>query len=132
MGQKRTIQGTVISDKMDKTVVVQVRRRRKHNLYRKVITVTSNYKAHDDANDCRIGDEVRIIEARPMSKEKRWRVIEVLSRGDVAEIDPETIGREIEETTQIAAKREEEEAAAIAEGAAAAGETTSDDEETRE
>lgn len=132
MGQKRTIQGTVISDKMDKTVVVQVRRRRKHNLYRKVITVTSNYKAHDDANDCRIGDEVRIIEARPMSKEKRWRVIEVLSRGDVAEIDPETIGREIEETTQIAAKREEEEAAAIAEGAAAAGEATSDDEETRE
>lgn len=108
MGDKRVIQGIVISDKMDKTVVVQVRRRKKHRLYHKVMTFTSHYKAHDENNNCRLGDEVRIIESRPISKEKRWRVIEVLSKGDVAEIAPETIGRELETATQVAPKREGE------------------------
>jgi small subunit ribosomal protein S17 len=124
MGQKRVMQGTVVSDKMDKTVVVSVARRKKHKLYRKVISVTSHYKAHDETNRCRIGDEVRIIEARPMSRTKRWRVFEVLTKGDVAEIQPDTIGRELEEQTQIATKREEaeQEAAAIAEEEAEAAE----------
>ena len=99
---KRVIQGTVVSDKMDKTVVVSVERRTKHPLYHKVVSVTKRYKAHDEANACRLGDLVNIIETAPLSKEKRWRVIEVLSRGDVADIAPETIGRDIEATAGAA------------------------------
>jgi small subunit ribosomal protein S17 len=106
MGQQRVIQGTVVSDKMDKTVVVTVERRKKHRLYHKVVSTTSRYKAHDEGNSCRLGDIVRIAESRPISHDKRWRVIEVLVRGDVAEIAPETIGRELEEQTQIAPKAE--------------------------
>jgi small subunit ribosomal protein S17 len=115
MGQQKTLQGTVASNKMDKTVVVVVERRKKHRLYHKVMTLTTRYKAHDDANACAIGDLVRIEECRPMSKEKRWRVIEVLTRGDVAEISPETIGRETEQTVQVAPKAEAEAEAAAEE-----------------
>jgi small subunit ribosomal protein S17 len=100
------IQGTVVSDRMEKTVVVSVERRTKHGLYHKVMTVTSRYKAHDETNACRLGDVVNIIESRPYSRGKRWRVLEVVTRGDVAEIAPETIGREIERTTQVASKSE--------------------------
>ena len=99
---KRVIQGTVVSDRMDKTVVVSVERRTKHPLYHKVVGVTKRYKAHDETNACRLGDLVNIIETAPISKEKRWRVIEVLSRGDVADIAPETIGRDIEATAGAA------------------------------
>lgn len=109
MGSQKILQGTVASNKMDKTVVVVVERRKKHRLYHKVMTLTTRYKAHDDANACNIGDLVRIEECRPLSKEKRWRVIEVLTRGDVAEIAPETIGREMEETVQVAPKAEQQE-----------------------
>ncbi|WP_322819212.1 30S ribosomal protein S17 [Tepidiforma sp.] len=106
MGSKRILQGTVVSDKMDKTVVVAVERRKTHRLYHKVVTVTGRYKAHDENNQCRLGDIVRIEECRPLSREKRWRVIQIVARGDVAEIAPETIGRDIETTTQIAPKAE--------------------------
>jgi small subunit ribosomal protein S17 len=106
MGQQRVIQGVVVSDKMDKTVVVSVERRKKHRLYHKVMSLTQRYKAHDEANGCKLGDVVRIQECRPMSKEKRWRVIEVLTRGDVADIQPAAIGREIEVTAQVAPKSE--------------------------
>ena len=108
MGQVKVLQGTVSSNKMDKTVVVVVERRKKHRLYHKVMTLTTRYKAHDDANSCAIGDLVRIEECRPMSKEKRWRVIEILTKGDVAEIAPESIGREMEQTVQLAPKAEAE------------------------
>lgn len=106
MGTQRVIQGTVVSDKMQKTIVVSVERKKKHRLYHKVVTVTDRYKAHDEDNSCKLGDIVRIEEARPMSKDKRWRVIEVLTRGDVADVAPETIGRDIEATTQVAPKSE--------------------------
>jgi small subunit ribosomal protein S17 len=106
MGQQRVIQGTVVSNKMDKTIVVSVERRKKHRLYHKVMTVTSRYKAHDEANACRLGDLVNIIECRPLSKEKRWRVLDILTRGDVAEIAPESIGTDIERTAQVAPKAE--------------------------
>lgn len=106
MGSKRILQGTVVSDKMDKTVVVAVERRKTHRLYHKVVTVTGRYKAHDENNQCRLGDIVRIEECRPLSREKRWRVTQIVTRGDVAEIAPETIGRDIETTTQIAPKAE--------------------------
>lgn len=106
MGLQRVLQGTVVSDKMDKTVVVTVERKTKHPLYHKVMSVTTRYKAHDDANSCHLGDVVRIQECRPMSKDKRWRVIEVLTHGDVAEVQPEAIGRDIEQTAQVAPKSE--------------------------
>ena len=106
MGQQRVIQGTVVSDKMTQTVVVTVERRRKHRLYHKVVTFTQRYKAHDEADSCHLGDVVRIQECRPLSKEKRWRVIEILSRGDVADVAPSTIGRDFEVATQVAPKAE--------------------------
>jgi small subunit ribosomal protein S17 len=109
MGTQRVIQGTVVSDKMQKTIVVSVERKKKHRLYHKVVTVTERYKAHDEDNTCKLGDVVRIQECRPLSKDKRWRVVEVLARGDVAEIAPESIGREIEVTAQVAPKSEVQE-----------------------
>lgn len=109
MGTQRVIQGTVVSNKMDKTIVVTVERRKKHPLYHKVMGVTERYKAHDDANECKLGDVVRIKECRPMSKDKRWRLIEVLSKGDVADVRPESIGQELEQTTQLAPKSEAQE-----------------------
>ena len=106
MGSQRIIQGTVVSNKMDKTVVVTVARKKKHPLYHKVMGVTERYKAHDELNGCKLGDVVRIQECRPMSKDKRWRVIEVVTRGDVADVAPASIGRDIEVTTQVAPKSE--------------------------
>ena len=106
MGTQRVIQGTVVSDKMQKTVVVSVERKKKHRLYHKVVTVTDRYKAHDKNDNCKLGDIVRIEECRPMSREKRWRVIEILTRGDVADVAPETIGRDLEKETQVAPKAE--------------------------
>jgi len=106
MGQQRILQGTVVSDKMDKTIVVTVERRKKHRLYHKVISFTQRYKAHDEGNVCHLGDTVRIGECRPLSKDKRWRLIEVVSRGDVAEVAPDSIGRDIEQAAQVAPKSE--------------------------
>ena len=98
----RILQGVVVSDKMDKTVVVNVARRKQHPLYRKVINRSRRFKAHDAANECNIGDVVRILETSPISKDKHWRVIEILERGDVAEVSPEDIGRTLEEEVQAA------------------------------
>lgn len=106
MGQLRVIQGTVVSDKMDKTVVVAVEQKKKHRLYHKVVTFTKRYKAHDEANSCRLGDVVTIVESKPYSKEKRFRVLEIISRGDVADVAPSTIGRDVEVATQVAPKAE--------------------------
>ena len=72
--------GKVVSDKMDKTVVVVVEWRRTHPLYRKSMKRNTRFKAHDENNDCRIGDKVRIMETRPLSKMKRWRVVEIQDR----------------------------------------------------
>jgi small subunit ribosomal protein S17 len=81
-------EGLVVSDKMDKTVVVAVETRKIHPLYKKAIRVTKKYKAHDENNACKIGDTVKIIETRPLSKEKRWRVIEIMSKKEAAETKP--------------------------------------------
>ena len=72
--------GVVVSDKMDKTVVVAVRDTTRHALYGKILRRTSKYKAHDEANACGVGDRVRITETRPLSKTKRWRVAEILEK----------------------------------------------------
>jgi small subunit ribosomal protein S17 len=87
--EKRKVkEGLVVGDKMDKTVVVAVETRKVHPLYKNAIRVTKKYKAHDENNACKIGDTVKIIETRPLSKEKRWRVVEITSKKEVAETKP--------------------------------------------
>jgi small subunit ribosomal protein S17 len=78
-GSRKEKTGMVISDKMDKTVVVQIDRMIQHPMYKKYIRRRSRLKAHDDQNRCKIGDKVRISEARPLSKSKSWRVTEILT-----------------------------------------------------
>jgi small subunit ribosomal protein S17 len=77
---RKVREGLVVSDKMDKTVVVSVEDRVKHALYGKVLRRTSKLKAHDEQNDCGVGDRVRIMETRPLSATKRWRVVEILEK----------------------------------------------------
>ena len=72
--------GLVVSDKMDKTVVVEIRERVKHPLYGKIVTKTKKLRAHGEANECGIGDTVRIAETRPLSKDKCWRVVEIIEK----------------------------------------------------
>jgi small subunit ribosomal protein S17 len=79
-GYRKIRRGYVVSDKMDKTVVVEVEDRVKHALYSKVMRRTTKVKAHDEANSCGVGDSVRIMETRPMSASKRWRVVEILEK----------------------------------------------------
>jgi len=79
-GQRKTKVGRVVSDKMDKTIVVSVERLSRHPLYKRVVRLTTKFKAHDERNEARIGDTVLIEESRPMSATKRWRLVEVLER----------------------------------------------------
>lgn len=79
--RRRILLGEVVSDKMDKTVVVQVTRRYRHPRYKKYVQERIRYKAHDEANEAKMGDKVRIIESRPRSKEKRWAIQAIVERG---------------------------------------------------
>ncbi len=79
-GFRKVLQGLVVSDKMDKTVVVAVEDRFKHPLYGKVVRRTSRLKAHDENNECGVGDRVELMETRPISATKRWRVVKVLEK----------------------------------------------------
>lgn len=79
-GVQKTRIGTVVSDKMDKTVVVQVERLVRHPVYHKTVRRRNKFKAHDEQNACQIGDKVLIIETRPLSRDKRWRVKEILEK----------------------------------------------------
>jgi small subunit ribosomal protein S17 len=81
-GRRQFKTGRVVSDKMDKTVVVAVDYLKPHPLYRKIIRKTSKFHAHDETNQCHTGDVVRIGETRPLSKTKRWEVVEVIQRGE--------------------------------------------------
>lgn len=83
-GNRRTRVGVVVSDKMEKTVVVQVDRLVKHSVYKKYIKRKVNCKAHDEANSCGVGDKVLIVETRPLSKDKRWRVRQILEKAVLA------------------------------------------------
>lgn len=117
--------GTVVSNKMDKTVVVRIDRSKRHRLYGKTIRSSRRYKAHDEKNECRLGDLVRIAETRPLSREKRWLVVEVVVKGDVAEVAPRDIGaRIIEETREAAAAEAAAGSPAIRAGTEQQGETT--------
>ena len=77
---RKVMIGTVTSDKMDKTVVVSVETSEKHKVYKKVLKRTYKLKAHDEQNECHIGDKVKVMETRPLSKGKRWRVVEILEK----------------------------------------------------
>ena len=98
-GKRRTKTGHVVSDKMDKTVVVSVERLRRHAIYKRVVRLSSKFKAHDEENSARVGDTVRnpelaetlrtivrIEESRPLSREKRWTVVEIVARGSQEEL----------------------------------------------
>ncbi len=91
--QRKKLSGFVVSDKMDKTVVVRVETSKRHRLYHKVVRYVKKYKAHDANNDCRVGDRVLIVESRPLSKEKRWVVEEILLQ---AESEPTVIAAQAE------------------------------------
>jgi small subunit ribosomal protein S17 len=92
--RQKSLTGIVVSDKMDKTVVVRVDHTSRHRLYRKIIRHSKRYFAHDDRLEAKPGDMVRIVESRPMSRHKRWRVAEIVERGEVAEIAPREIDTE--------------------------------------
>ena len=79
-GLRKTRVGTVVSDKMDKTIVVEIKERVRHPLYGKILNQTSKLKAHDEENACGIGDTVRIMETRPLSKDKCWRLVEIVEK----------------------------------------------------
>lgn len=86
--KRKTRVGEVIGDKMDKTVVVAVDTPKKHPVYKKTIRRIVKYYAHDEKKQCKVGDKVRIEETRPLSRLKRWRVVEIIVKGEVAEIKP--------------------------------------------
>ena len=116
--KQKTRTGVVLSRKMDKTAIVSVVRLTHHPLYNKVIKKAKKYKVHDENNACHPGDKVRIIECRPLSREKRWRLAEILLKGEVAEIQPQEIDVNLarpeakveakEEATKVEAKAEAE------------------------
>ena len=83
--------GRVVSDKMDKTVIVAVEWRRPHRIYKKPVRRETRFMVHDPENECKLGDTVRIREGRPLSKTKRWRVLDILQREDIAEVQPEEL-----------------------------------------
>ncbi|NLN41498.1 MAG: 30S ribosomal protein S17 [Clostridiales bacterium] len=79
-GRRKVRTGIVVSNKMDKTIVVAIENRTKHKLYGKIIMKTKKIKAHDEHNQCQIGDRVKVMETRPLSKDKRWRLVEIIER----------------------------------------------------
>ena len=121
-GQRKTKVGRVVSDKMDKTIVVSVERLTRHRLYKRVIRLSTKFKAHDEANEAHVGDTVLIEESRPLSATKRWRLIEVVQRaGDHG--GPELVAEEaaVSEAIHSAAhpgRHHEDEAAAADESGA--------------
>ncbi len=114
--------GTVVSDRNDKTIVVQIERAARHRIYRKVIRRTKKYHVHDEQNAASLGDLVRIEECRPISRLKRWQLMEVLTERAVAEVTPESLDQSLVEEMQRSAAhaRAEEAAAADAETSAEA------------
>jgi small subunit ribosomal protein S17 len=79
-GMRKTRVGVVVSDKMDKTITIAVKYRVRHPLYGKIVNRTTKIKAHDEKNECRIGDTVRVMETRPLSHDKRWRLVEIVEK----------------------------------------------------
>ncbi|MFH1826615.1 MAG: 30S ribosomal protein S17 [bacterium] len=82
-GKRKVRTGVVTSNKMQKTAVVEIERKYRHPFYQKVVKTTNKLKAHDEKNECQIGDKVEIMETRPLSKDKRWRVVKILGQGNI-------------------------------------------------
>jgi small subunit ribosomal protein S17 len=129
--------GRVVSDKMDKTIVVSVERLSRHRIYKRVVRLTSRFKAHDESNDARIGDTVRIEESRPLSATKRWRLVEIVKRAGEGAGEPilseeEATSEAIHmaahpgrhDAAEIDAEEQPAEAAEAAPGSTAVAETT--------
>ncbi len=91
-GSRKVRLGTVISNRMQKTIVVRVDRLVQHPRYQRVVRRATNFKVHDETNSAKIGDDVKIMETRPLSKDKRWRLVQILRRGSQA---PEPVGQEV-------------------------------------
>jgi small subunit ribosomal protein S17 len=123
--KRKTKVGRVVSDKMDKTIVVSVERLARHRLYKRVIRLTTRFKAHDETNDARIGDTVRIEESRPLSATKRWLLVEVVARAGDAGLPGDVVMEEEATTEAIHAAahpgRDRAQEAAEAEAASEAG-----------
>ena len=98
--QRKTKVGRVVSDKMDKTIVVSVERLARHRLYKRVIRLTTKFKAHDETNDAKVGDTVLIEESRPLSASKRWRLLAVIQRAGEHGLPGETVVSEEAETSE--------------------------------
>jgi small subunit ribosomal protein S17 len=138
-GHQKTRVGVVVKDKMSKTVVVAVGAIKRHRLYKKIMRRVTHYKAHDEENACRVGDKVLIVETRPLSRDKRWRVAEVLTTAALPEEEkaifevevPEEV-RELDEAIAAEALQREEEAALAEEEAVAEEEVPAAAEEIEE
>ena len=133
-GKRKTKVGRVVSDQMAKTIVVSVERLTRHRLYKRVIKLTTKFKAHDEANDARVGDTVLIEESRPLSATKRWRLIEVVQRagdhGGPAEaiVDEEAVSEAIHSAAHPGRKAHDEaDATGATDATDARGETAADD-----
>ena len=121
--KRKTRVGRVTSNMMDETVTVEVEWRRAHPLYKKSMRRRKRFKAHDSENKCRIGDLVRIVESRPISKTKRWRIAEILTSEDIAEILPDEIGVEDSQLSQEESKVASDDQTLVTEDAVGTKET---------
>ena len=112
---KKSKVGRVLSNKMDKTLVVLVESYRNHPIYKKAVRKVKRYKVHDEKNECKMGDTVKIVETRPLSKEKRWRVAEIIVKAAQIEVKPEEIATPsvLTETQNIGVEANSESAAAV-------------------
>jgi small subunit ribosomal protein S17 len=122
-GKRKTKVGRVVSDRMDKTIVVSVERLARHPLYKRVIRLTTKFKAHDEENDAHIGDTVLIEESRPLSATKRWRLVEVVQRIGDRGLPGDIVSEEAETTEAIHAAAHPGRVRAEEAAAAAAGES---------
>ncbi len=100
-GKRKTKVGSVVSDRMDKTIVVSVERLARHRLYKRVIRLTTKFKAHDEANEAQVGDTVLIEESRPLSATKRWRLVQVLAKAGDHTTPADIVSEEAETTEAI-------------------------------
>ena len=95
LAKHRTMVGRIVRDKTEKTVIVEVESHRRHPLYRRVIRNVARFMVHDEQNECRLGDTVEIVESRPLSHRKRWKVAKILARHEVAEVSPVELDRSL-------------------------------------
>ena len=108
---RKVMVGKVVSDKMDKTVVVAVETSVRHKVYNKIVKRTYKLKAHDEANECKVGDTVKVMETRPLSKDKRWRVVEIMERAVKGMLPHTRLGRQMITKLRVYAGSEHENAA---------------------